>query len=178
MTDTTWTPQISCKRALFFTHLRVYLEVVLIWQLFSKFEFKASISFRFVALQFSMYGSQTGLGIIAITANQKQKRLDSYKEGFYVQTPQMAAPFHWPELTHLATFNHKEYSPTVSKRKGTAFCEQLASFYVPQGGHKFFNSSSFTSKIIASSRINFSPSSCDKCYDFIFYFIAPLLHSF
>ena len=87
MTDTTWTPQVSCKRALFVTHLRVYLEVLLIWQLFSRFEFKASISFRFVALQFSMYGSQTGLGVISITTNQKQERLDSYKEGFYMQTP-------------------------------------------------------------------------------------------
>lgn len=33
-------------------------------------------------------------------------------------------------------------------------------------------------KTIASSRITFSTASCDKCYDFRLYFIAPLLRSF
>ena len=29
----------------------------------------------------------------------------------------MAAPFHGPELTHLAIFKHEEYSLIVSERK-------------------------------------------------------------
>lgn len=47
-----------------------------------------------------------------------------------------------------------------------------------RGRHKLFNGSSPTSKMTASSRINFSTASCDKCYDSIFYFMVPLLHSF
>lgn len=125
-----------------------------------------------------MNGSHTALGVISMSANRKQKQWRVSPGGFYVQSPKSLLLSTGQNSLIRLLLSTRNIVLLCPKGKGTTFCEKPASFYLPQGGHKFFNSSSFTSKTIASSRINFFLASCDECCDFLFHFIAPLLHAF
>lgn len=148
---------------------------------FSKLDFKAPTSFYLVTLQFAVcVDIRLSCESFLIQPTRSKKGPGELRGNTLYGYPQMAympaTSRYWLDLRHVATSNHKEV--VCVPRRGRDCVLWAPSQFLPQGGRKFFNNSSFPCKTIASSRIHFSTASCDKCYDCRFYFIAPLLHSF